>query len=249
MRPLLYETLVRFYHLLDPLEDHADEVAVFGDVFAAAVPGAASLLELGAGAGHGAYSLKSRFGSVTLTDLSEPMLERSGSLNPDCEHVQGDMRSLALGRTFDCVLCHDAVAYMLSEADLRAVFQTAFDHLRPGGAALFVPDCLKESFIESHEDHAGDDDTLGLRCISWSYDPDPADDTHVYDFAFLLREAGEVRAVHDRHICGLFPQETWTRLATGVGFEAEVIARPLPEEYEASAYTDKMFLFRRPESA
>lgn len=246
MLPLLYDTLARFYPLLDPLEDHAEEAEVFGDVLGAAVPGAASLLELGAGAGHGAYYIKSRFTAVTLTDLSEPMLARSRSLNPTCEHVQGDMRSLALGRVFDCVLCHDAVCYMLSEPDLRRALQTAFDHLRPGGAALFIPDGLKETFVECHEDHAGDDDTRGLRCISWSYDPDPTDDTHVYDFAFLLREDGEVRAVHDRHICGLFTQDSWVRLATSVGFEPEVIARPLPQGYEARGYTDKMFLFRRP---
>lgn len=246
MTPLLYDTLVQFYSLLDPIEDHADEAEVFGDLLVAAVPGATSLLELGSGAGHGAYYIKSRFPAVTLTDLSEPMLARSRSLNPVCEHVQGDMRSIALGRVFDCVLCHDAVAYMLSETDLREVFQTAFDHLRPGGAALFVPDSLKESFVECHEDHAGDDDTRSLRGISWSYDPDPTDDTYVYDFAFLLREDGEVRAVHDRHICGLFTQDTWVRLATSVGFEPEVVARPLPQEYEASGYTNKMFLLRRP---
>lgn len=246
MTPLLYDTLVPFYHLLDPLEDHADEAAEFGDVLLAAVPDAVSLLELGAGAGHGAHYVKSRFESVTLTDVSEPMLSRSRTINPDCEHIEGDMRSVVLGRQFDCVLCHDAVSYMCSKSDLRAVLQTAFDHLRDGGVALFVPDCLKDSFVESHEDHAADDSVRGLRCITWSYDPDPSDDIHVYDFAFLLREGGEVRAVHDRHICGLFSLGTWTRLATSVGFEVEVIARPLPEDHETSGYTDKMFLLRRP---
>ncbi|MGH1346999.1 MAG: class I SAM-dependent methyltransferase [Nannocystales bacterium] len=246
MTPLLYDALVPFYHLLDPLEDHADEGQVFGDVLLGAVPAATSLLELGAGAGHGAFYVKSRFDDVTLTDLSEPMLARSRSLNPNCEHVQGDMRSLALGRSFDCVLCHDAVSYMLSESDLRRVFQTAFDHLRPGGAALFVPDCLKETFFASHENHAGDDAHRGLRGVSWSYDPDPTDNTHVYDFAFLLREEGEVRAVHDRHVCGLFTQGMWTQLAGSVGFEPDIIERPLPPEHEASPYTNSMFLLRRP---
>ncbi len=246
MGPLIYGELVRFYHLLDPLEEHADEAGAYGDVLLRAVPDAESLLELGAGAGHGAHYIKSRFGAVTLTDLSEAMLGRSRTLNPDCEHLGGDMRTLRLGRTFDCVLCHDAVAYITTEADLTAVFRTAWEHLRPGGAALFVPDCTKESFVESHEDHAGDDGELGLRAISWSYDPDPTDSTHVYDFAFLLREADEVKAVHDRHVCGLFPRATWIRLGAAAGFEVDVIHRPLPEEYAESPYTDEMFLLRRP---
>ena len=247
MTPLIYGELVRFYHLLDPLEDHEDEALSYGDLLRTAVPKARTLLELGSGAGHGAHFVKSRFESVTLTDLSEPMLERSRALNPDCEHILGDMRTLELGRVFDCVLCHDAVAYMTTQADLQAVFRTAWEHLRPGGAALFVPDCLKETFVDSHEDHAGDDGPLGLRAISWSYDPDPSDSTHVYDFAFLLREGGEVRAVHDRHVCGLFTEDTWVRGAQQVGFSVEVVSRPLPPGYEDSGYTEKMFLLHRPE--
>ena len=247
MKTLIYDDLVRFYHLLDPLEDHADEAEAYGDLLRRTVPDASSLLELGAGAGHGAHYIKTRFASVTLTDLSDAMLGRSRALNPECEHVVGDMRTLRLGRTFDCVLCHDAVAYMLSEDDLSSVFRTAWEHLRPGGAALFVPDCLTESFVEGHEDHAGDDGSRSLRAISWSYDPDPSDTTHVYDFAFLLREHGKVEAVHDRHICGLFPQATWVRLAEAIGFEVSTARRPLPEEYVDSGYTETMFVFRRPE--
>jgi hypothetical protein len=56
-----------------------------------------------------------------LTDLSEPMLECSRRLNPECAHAAGDMRTLDLGRTFDLVLAHDAIDYMLSEDDGRGV--------------------------------------------------------------------------------------------------------------------------------
>lgn len=246
MKPLLYDTLVRFYPLLDPLEDHADEGAEYGDVLTTAVPGARSLLELGAGAGHGAHYVKSRFDTVVLTDLSEGMLDLSRGINPDCEHLGGDMRTLRLQRTFDTVLCYDAIAYATTEADLEAVFRTAFAHLRPGGAALFVPDCVADSFVEGHDDHAGDDEQRGLRAVSWWYDPDPSDTTHMYDFAFLLREDGEVRAVHDRHVCGLFPVATWLKLAARVGFEPKTVARTLPPEFQGVGVTDEMFLLQRP---
>ena len=36
---------------------------------------------------------------MTLVDLSEEMLAVSRELNPECEHLQGDMRTLRLGRT------------------------------------------------------------------------------------------------------------------------------------------------------
>ena len=245
MKTLLYDELVRFYHLLDPLEDHAEEGEEFGAVLRAAVESPRTLLELGAGAGHGAHYIKQSFEQVVLTDLSEPMLARSRALNPDCEHLLGDMRSLRLGRSFDCVLIHDAICYLTTPEQLREAARTVSEHLRPGGAGLLVPDCVQESFVETHEDHAGDDGERSLRCISWSWDPDPADHTHLTDFAFLLREEGEVRAVHDRHVYGLFQTSTWLEVCRSVGLEVEVVTRPLPEGYEDSAYTDKMFLCRK----
>ena len=75
---------------------------------------------------------------LSLTDLSPRMLELSASINPECEHHVGDMRSIRLGRTFDAVLVHDAICYMTTETDLCATFDTAFEHLRPGGAAVLA---------------------------------------------------------------------------------------------------------------
>lgn len=246
MNELLYGELVPFYHLLDPLDDHRDEGQAFGSVVADAVPGAQSLLELGSGAGHGAYYIKEKFQRVTLLDLSPPMLSLSERLNPDCEHIRGDMRTARLDRTFDGCLIHDAIAYMTSTSDLLAAVTTAFFHLRPKGAALLVPDCVKESFKDSYEHHAGDDGERSLRCISWAHDPDPADEAQVTDFALLLREDGRVRAAHDRHVFGLFGIATWIATCETAGFSVDVISRPLPDAYEGSAYTDKMFLCRKP---
>ncbi|MEL6546776.1 MAG: class I SAM-dependent methyltransferase [Myxococcota bacterium] len=244
MKTLLYEELVPFYHLLDPLEDHRGEAEEFGNVLLGASPGAKTLLELGSGAGHGAHFVKSRFEKTTLSDISVPMLERSKRLNPDCEHHRGDMRELRLGRQFDCVLIHDAICYIVTPSDLRRVMETVASHLKPEGAALLVPDCLKESFRDSYEDHAGDDEHRSLRCLTWSHDPDPSDDTHLTEFAFLLREGGEVRAVHDRHVYGLFTESLWIEAGKSAGLSLSVIRRPLPDELENSPYTDKMFVCR-----
>lgn len=249
MKTLLYDELVPFYHLLDPLEDHADEREVYGSILREAVPTASSLLELGAGAGHGAYYLKGAFDEVTLSDLLPAMLARSRELNPECEHVVGDMRDMRLGRRFDCVLIHDAISYIASSPDLLATAETVAAHLNPAGAALLIPDCVADSFREFHEEHAGHDQTRALRCISWSYDPDPSDETHLTDFAFLLREGeGEVRAVHDRHVFGLFPIATWIATCERAGLQVETVRRPLPEGCQHTAYTDTMFLCRLPPS-
>jgi trans-aconitate methyltransferase len=152
------------------------------------------------------------------------MLDLSRSINPECEHLAGDMRTLRLGRMFDAVLVHDAVMYMTSEEDLRATFATALAHLRPGGVALFVPDCTRETFAE-RTDHGGHDGAgRSLRYLEWMHDPDPTDTSYDLDFALLLREDGEpTRVVHDRHSHGLFGRHEWVQWLREAGFASSSV--------------------------
>jgi hypothetical protein len=241
MQPLLYGELVPWYRLLDPPADHLDEAMWFQAAFErTALPRPETLLELGAGGGHTALHLKQSFRCV-LTDLSEKMVALSRELNPDCEHVVGDMRTLRLGRTFDVILVHDAVAYMTTEDDLIAAARTAFVHTRPGGAAIFAPDCMRETFREQTELLSGDDGSRSLRCLMWTWDPNPADDTYAVDFGYLLRDGQSMKAVHDRHVEGVFPKATWFRLLQTVGYQVETMRRPLGDDQ-----FDEIFLCRRP---
>lgn len=246
MRMLLYDELTPWYRLIDPPEDHEEEADHFTAVFRGAIePAPRTLLELGSGAGHNALFMKRAF-ACTLTDIAEPMLVLSRELNPECEHVLGDMRTLRLARTFDAVLLHDAITYMTTEADLRAALATAFAHTRPGGAAIFAPDTTRESFRECaqlHENSAGD---RALRCLEWNWDPDPTDTKETVEFAFLLRDGTQMQAVHDRHEAGLFPRETWLALIREVGFVASTIERPLEDVDDEHPYTYEIFLGRRP---
>ena len=149
------------------------------------------------------------------------MLALSRTLNPECEHIEGDMRTLRLGRTFDAVFVHDAIAYITTEDDLRATIETVAEHLRRGGAALLVPDTTRELFVPGtrHGGHDGDDGR-SLRYLEWSHDPDPTDTTYDVDFAFLLRETGkETRVEYDRHECGVFPEAPWHVLIEQAGLE------------------------------
>jgi SAM-dependent methyltransferase len=223
----LYREGVAWYRLLDPAQEHAEEAASFAEAFERSVaPAPRTLLELGAGAGHNALHLKRRF-ACTLVDPSPEMQALSRELNPECEHVLGDMRDVRLGRAFDAVLVHDAVVYMTSEAELAAAARTAFVHTRPGGAALFAPDLLRDGFREQVEPLAGDEGARSLRGVAWVWDPDPADDTYTVDYALLLREGGAVRAVHDRHVEGLFSRATWLRVLAEAGYEVGPLARPI----------------------
>lgn len=240
----LYRDLVPWYPLLDPHEDHLDEATCYLEALdRAATPRAETLLELGAGGGCNAYFLKKRF-RATLTDLSPEMSALSRTLNPECEHAAGDMRTLRLGRTFDAVLVHDAIMYMTTEADLRATIETAFIHTRPGGAAVFAPDIFKENFSDETELYYGDDTARdrSLRCMAWIWDPDPTDSTFSVEYSFLLRDGTSMESVHDHHLEGLFSRDTWLRLLSEAGYQSELIPRPIDDD----GGTDEIFLCRRP---
>lgn len=239
----LYGDLAPWFHLLTAPADYAAEAERYGRLVVEAVPGAATLLELGSGGGNNASHLKRHF-TCTLSDVSPQMLTLSRGLNPECEHVLGDMRALRLGRTFDAVLVHDAIAYMTTEGALRDCIGTAFAHTRPGGVALFVPDFTRETFAPgtSHGGHDGADGR-SLRYLAWVVDPDPGDATYEVDYAVLLRETGhEPRIVHDHHVEGLFPEHTWLHFVEAAGFEPSV-DRPAAGDGDASQV---VLLGRRP---
>ena len=222
MEHRFYSDLALWWPLISAPEEYAEEAAEAARHLRSAGIPVREVLELGSGGGNNADHLKAWF-AMTLVDLNEEMLAVSRALNPQCAHVAGDMRTVRLGRTFDAVFLHDAVAYMLTEDDLRAALATAFAHCRPGGVAVVIPDETAESWTPG-TDHGGNDgpDGRAARYLAWDWDPDPTDSWTATEYAFLLRHAdGAIDVVHETHRNGLFPTATWLRLLTEVGFVAE----------------------------
>jgi trans-aconitate methyltransferase len=217
----LYGDLASWWPLISPPADYAAEAGYFAAVLRAAPMPVHDVLELGSGGGSNACHLKASFG-MTLVDLSAEMLGISRRLNPDCEHRQGDMRTLRLGRRFDAVFVHDAVDYLLTREDLRLAMDTAYEHTRPGGIAMFVPDRTTESFRPAIDSGGSDGaDGRGARYLGWTWDPDPADSWVQTAYAFLLRDADQsVRVVHETHRLGVFSRYSWLQLLAEAGFEA-----------------------------
>lgn len=237
----LYDELAPWFHLLTHPSDYAEEAAYYTRVIEAVAGDGdvRTLLELGSGGGNNASHMKARF-ECTLSDISPGMLALSRSINPECEHVEGDMRTLRLGRTFDAVFVHDAVMYMTTEDDLRAAIETAAAHVRPGGVVLLVPDTLRDTFVPEvrHGGHDGQDGR-SLRYLEWTHEPAPSSTTFDVDFAVLLREPGApVRIVHDHQVLGLFEKTAWHRLIEEAGLElvtVDDVEHPHPGEFEAFA--------------
>jgi SAM-dependent methyltransferase len=237
----MYSDLAPWFHLLTHPSDYADEAAFVGRVVDdVAIGEALTLLELGSGGGNNASHLKARF-TCTLTDISPDMLALSRTLNPECEHLEGDMRTLRLGREFDVVFIHDAISYLTTEADLASAIETAAVHVRPGGVVSLTPDATTEIFspATSHGGHDGEDGR-SLRYLEWTH---PATgSTYDVDYLIIARGPGEeLRVVHDRHTLGLFPRTTWEGLVAAAGLELVDTTVENPYELEQAA-----FVARRP---
>lgn len=222
--PAIYGALAPWFHLLTHPMSYAGEARFAARLL---MPGGMSerpsLLELGSGGGNNAFHLKKRF-RMTLTDLSPQMLALSRTINPECEHIAGDMRLLRLKRRFDAVLAHDAISYMTTERDLARAIKTAFVHCKPGARALFQPDDVRETFKRKREGGGHSEGGRSLRYVqSVGELAESGTSVEVTMTLTLTERDGSRRVVKDRHVVGVFARETWLRLLRDAGFRARVV--------------------------
>jgi SAM-dependent methyltransferase len=220
-QPRLYAELAMWWPLFSPPGHYVEEAEdLLPTLMSASDVRPSTVLELGSGGGSLAYHFK-RHVQLTLSDRSAHMLAVSRQVNPECDHVLGDMRTLDLGRLFDVVFIHDAIMYATDAESVRATLATASRHCRPGGGVVVVPDYVRETF-HAETSTGGEDqaDGRGLRYLEWTWDPDPDDTTFEVAYAFLLREpTGEVNVDSDRHQVGLFPRAAWFEWLRDAGFD------------------------------
>lgn len=234
-RHRLYDDLAPLWPALSPREHDAGDAAIILRLMrqrlrpamrqSQGAPPRPTLLDLGCGGGH-LLSHLTPYCDVVGVDLAPRMLALSRTLNPDAEHVRGDMRRIRLRRRFDAVILHDACNYLLTPADLLAAMRTAAAHLRTGGLLILMPDDVAETFT----DHARASDAARTPTH------DLAVLTHIAaaprsaraagrgaELSMLLllhdRAAGTLDIVDERHRLGLFARSIWERSLCKAGFE------------------------------
>jgi SAM-dependent methyltransferase len=222
----IYSTLTEWWPFVLSVESCREEGILYKRLFqeeSASLPH--TLLELGCGGGNTASYFKPDL-ALTLTDVSPEMLNVSRKLNPESEHILGDMRTLRLGRVFDIVFIHDAIMYMTTEEDLRQAITTAAMHCRPGGLVVIQPDCVRETYTDGADSEiwGHDESDRAMRYMEWHFDPDPNDTHYEVHFAIMLRRGNDadVEVVHDHHRFGLFSREPWLRLMDEAGLDASL---------------------------
>lgn len=216
----LYKELAEWWPLMSPHTEYEEEAGLYLQIIRKFHPGVKHAVEFGSGGGSNAYYLKRQF-SMTLTDLSTDMLKVSAKLNQDCEHIQGDMRTLKLNSAFDLVFIHDAIMYFTDKENLLEVMRNAKRHLKPDGILMIMTDHFKETF-QPETNHGGiDQGERGMRYLEWTYDNDPGDHVTETEYAYILRdEKGQVFREYDRAESGLFSMPEWEEMLLETGFQA-----------------------------
>ena len=102
------------------------------------------LLDIGCGTGGHAVHLARRGHHVLGVDRSLPMLEiarqktAAAGLSGQVELLQGDLRTLNIGRTFDAAIMMFAVlGYQETDKDVADALAAVGRHLKPGGEFIF----------------------------------------------------------------------------------------------------------------
>lgn len=102
------------------------------------VPAAGAILDIGCGCGQpiAKYLIEHGFGVVGV-DSSARMIAKCRARWPDADWQVADMRSLALGRTFQGLIAWDSF-FHLSQADQRAMFPIFGQHAAAGAPLMFT---------------------------------------------------------------------------------------------------------------
>lgn len=138
----------RYYDLLYRDKNYVGESKYVAGLVRRHAPGTRTVMEMGCGTGLHAATMAGLGFDIVGVDMSEGMLEsaevRRAALDADIaarlRFVHGDARTVRLGQKFDAVISlFHVMSYQTTNEDLAAAFQTARDHLKPGG--LFLFDC------------------------------------------------------------------------------------------------------------
>lgn len=241
-----------FYDALYADKDYEAEAEFLTQVFAeSAVPQCGSVLDLGSGTGSHALALERRGYRVTGVDRARAMVEQArAKAEPTgasgVEFVEGDVRSVDLGRTFDTVISMFAVvSYQLADDDLAAMFATARRHLAPGGT--FVFDCWHGPAVLSQRPSVTTKEVAvpGGGRITRVARPSHDQDAHTVTVAYEVTRTDATGAVAEQtresHTVRYLFADELERLLAEAGFELAVIGpfgdlsrRPTEDDWNIS---------------
>jgi hypothetical protein len=127
---------------------------------------------------------------------------------------------------------------MKNKEELNSAFQTAYEHLNPGGVFITLAEKTFEHFKQNDtfcSTHKSGD--IEIVYLENCYDPDTSDTTFELTLVYLIRKNGVLEIQKDYHLCGIFSLETWVELLKQLGFEITLKNVKLKVPLESEPFT------------
>ncbi|MBN2797092.1 MAG: methyltransferase domain-containing protein [Clostridia bacterium] len=180
------------------------------------------ILDLACGTGEMSMRLSKKGFKVLGVDLSQEMLEiaqeKAYEKHLKIHYIQQDMTELELFHQYDSVISYcDGFNYITDENDLKAVFKTVFQYLKPGGLFVFdMSSFYKLSIILGENVIAENNDDISF---IWENYFDPETNLLEFDLTIFQREKQFYRKFEETHVQRAYPLEQIESFLKRVGFE------------------------------
>jgi SAM-dependent methyltransferase len=191
-------------------------------------PGAASLLDVACGTGAHLLRLRRHY-DVVGVDLAPAMLEEARNRLPGVQLIEGDMRSLALDRTFDAITClFSAIGYMRSCAELDDALQSMSDHLSPGGVLVVDGGVRRQSWRDpgTMQVLSSSRDGLGAARVAVSRRDGVSTTLELHH---LVGSINAVEHLVEAHVMTLFSDDEHRDAFARAGLSVDVTVSPHPD--------------------
>jgi SAM-dependent methyltransferase len=199
-----------FYDLLNSDKDYESEVdyvlSLAGRYASTPIH---QILNLGCGTGRHDLLLAGRGYRVTGIDRSAPMLAKARALAAQhsdlpLSFLQGDVRELNLGTSFDLALSlFHVMSYQTSDEDLERAFRTAATHLHAGDLFVFDfwygPAVLHEK-PEVREKHLKNNEMEAVRIARPVLHEDTCTVDVNYHVDIIRKRDGSRETLHETHV-------------------------------------------------
>jgi SAM-dependent methyltransferase len=188
-------------------------------------PTAQALLDVACGTGRHLTYLQRHY-QVEGVDVDAAMVEQARRTMPRVTFGVADMRTLALGRRFDVVIClFSAIGHILDDTEFKETITRMAQHLRPRGI-LIIDGWVRPEDWASRPPAVISAEEGELRVIRMGWTRREGDLTFL-EMHHLVGDADGVEYFREDHVLRLRPDAATIALMEEAGLRTGVVSSPL----------------------
>jgi SAM-dependent methyltransferase len=169
-----------------------------------------------------------RWYDVVGADIDPGMPTQARLHLPDVELVEADMRRVALGRSFDVVVClFSSIGYLRSTDELCAAVGAMADHLNPGGVLIIDGWVRPDAWISGGTTEVTTAITDEVKVVRMSRSRRQGQRTFL-EMHHLVDTAQGVEYLVDHHELTLFAPADYEAALSTSGLGVDIVDSPVP---------------------